>query len=169
MSLLFRRTSDRDHGQGGGFSGRVDRFPRKGGRVCVEPVPPAMIPAMSRRVRILVQILIATGLGAGYGLWGLEAASPLAIPLILWAALVLLLVWRLPPEFGLLFACASGYVAGFGAVWTFVLGQLIATCKPPTCQTADAATDVLYAAALLIPLLLVASGLIALRRRVSYR
>jgi len=101
-----------------------------------------MILAMSRQARILMQILIAAGLGAGYGLWGLEAASPLAIPLILWAVMVLLLLWRLPPEFGLLLACGGAYLAGFGAVWTFVVGQFIATCKPPTCQTADAATDV---------------------------
>jgi hypothetical protein len=127
-----------------------------------------MIPAMSRRARILVQILIAAGLGAGYGLWGLEAASPLAIPLILWALMVLLLVWRMPPEFGLLLACAGAYLAEFSAVWTFVLGQLIATCKPPTCKTADAATDVFYAAALLIPLLLVASGLLAVRKLVLH-
>lgn len=118
---------------------------------------------------MLVQILIAAVLGAGYGLWGLEAASPLAIPLILWAVMVLLIVWRMPPESGLLLACAGAYIAGFGAVWTFVLGQLIATCKPPTCQTADAATDTFYAAALLIPLLLVASALIAVRKWVLHR
>jgi hypothetical protein len=41
---------------------------------------------------VYVQVLTSAGLGAGYGLWGLEAASPLAIPLILWAAMVLLLV-----------------------------------------------------------------------------
>jgi hypothetical protein len=59
---------------------------------------PAHDSGMSRRARILLQIVIAAGLGAGYGLWGLEAASPLAIPLVLWAVMVLLLVWRLPQQ-----------------------------------------------------------------------
>jgi len=102
-------------------------------------------------------------LGAGYGLWGLEAASPLAIPLILWAIAVLLLVWRMNPTLSLFVTCSAGYAIGFGAVWTIVLGRLLATCKPPTCQTADPATDVLYAAAILMPLLLAGSALIAIR------
>ena len=118
---------------------------------------------------VYVQILILAGLGVGYGLWGLEAASPLAIPLILWAAMVLLLVWRMPPKPRVFVACVCAYVAGFGAVWTLVLGQLLATCKPPSCQTADPATDVFYAAALLIPLLVVGSALIAVRKLVLHR
>jgi hypothetical protein len=96
-------------------------------------------------------------------LWALEAASPLAIPLILWAVAVLLLVWRMNPTLALYVACSAAYVIGFGAVWTIVLGRLLATCKPPTCQTADPATDVLYAAALMTPLLLAGSALIAIR------
>lgn len=59
--------------------------------------------------RTYIQIAIAAALGTGYGLWGLEAASPLAIPLLLWAVLVLLLVWRMPPRFGLFI----GYAAAF--------------------------------------------------------
>jgi fatty acid desaturase len=65
---------------------------------------------------VYVRILISAGLGVGYGLWGLEAASPLAIPLILWAAMVLLLVWRMPPKPGVFVACVCAYVMGFGAV-----------------------------------------------------
>jgi hypothetical protein len=112
---------------------------------------------------VYFQILIAAGLGAGYGLWGLEAASPLAIPLILWAVIVLLLVWRMPLKLGLLVGCPAAFVAGFGAVWTFVLGHLLATCKPPSCQTADPVTDAFYAAALLIPLFIAGSTLVAVR------
>jgi hypothetical protein len=115
------------------------------------------------RLAVYTKILIAAALGAGYGLWALEAASPLAIPLILWAVTVLLLVWRMNPTLALYVACSAAYVIGFGAVWTIVLGRLLATCKPPTCQTADPATDVLYAAALMTPLLLAGSALIAIR------
>jgi hypothetical protein len=115
------------------------------------------------RLSVYTKILIAAALGAGYGLWGLEAASPLAIPLILWAIMVLLLVWRMNPTTSLFVACCAAFAIGFGAVWTIVLGRLLATCKPPTCQTADPATDVLYAVAILMPLLLAASSLIAIR------
>ena len=119
--------------------------------------------------RIIVEIVIATALGAGYGMWGLEAASPLAIPLVLWAVLALLLDWRAAPRFGLFIACIGGFVLGFGLVRTVLLGHLLATCKPPSCQTADGATDVLYAAALLIPLIAVGSALLAVRRLVARR
>ncbi len=111
-----------------------------------------------------VKILIAAGLGAGYGLWALEAASPLAIPMVLWAIAVLLLVWRVRPTLWLFVACAAAYVIGFGAVWMIALGRLLATCKPPTCQTADPATDVLYAAGILLPVLLAGPALTAVRR-----
>ena len=121
------------------------------------------------RHRLDLQVLVAAGLGAGYGLWGLEAASPLAIPLILWAVMVLLLVWRMPPKLGLFVACAGAYIAGFEAVWTFVLGRLLASCNPPSCQTADAATDVFYAAALLLPLLIVGSALLVVRNLLLHR
>jgi hypothetical protein len=117
-----------------------------------------------RRLAVYSKILIAAALGAGYGLWGLEAASPLAIPLILWAIAVLLFVWRMNPTLSLFVACSAAFTIGFGAVWTIVLGQLLATCKPPSCQTADPTTDVLYAAATLMPLLLAASALVAIRR-----
>jgi len=125
--------------------------------------------ATDTRSRVYFQVLIAAGLGAGYGFWGLEAASPLAIPLILWAVMVLLLVWRMPPTLGFFAACAGAYVAGFGIVWTLVLGRLLATCNPPSCQTTDAATDVFYAAALLIPLLVVGSGLLVVRKLLLHR
>lgn len=111
-----------------------------------------------------VKILIAAGLGAGYGLWALEAVSPLAIPMVLWAIAVLVVVWRARPTLWLFAACAVAYVIGFGAVWTIVLGRLLATCKPPNCQTADPATDVVYAAAILMPLLLSGLALITVRR-----
>jgi hypothetical protein len=78
---------------------------------------------MEPTARTYIQIAIAAALGAGYGLWGLEAASPLAIPLLLWAVLVLLPVWRTPPRFGLFIGYATAYVVGFGAVWTVVLGH----------------------------------------------
>ena len=114
--------------------------------------------------RTLIQIAIAAALGAGYGLWGLEAASPLAIPLLLWAVLVLMLVWRMPPRFGLFIGYAAAFVVGFGEVWTAVLGRLIATCEPPSCQTADAATDGFYAAALLVPLIAAGLALLVVRK-----
>lgn len=114
--------------------------------------------------RVLIQLAIAAALGAGYGLWGLEAASPLAIPLLLWAVMVLLLVWRMPPRFGLFIAYAAAFGVGFAAVWTFVLGRLNGSCKPPSCQTADAATDVFYAAALLIPLIVAGLALVVVHR-----
>jgi len=121
------------------------------------------------RGRIYGQIVIGAVLGAGYGLWGLEAASPLAIPLILWAVMVLLLVWRMAAQLRLFIACAVAYAAGFGAVWTIVLGQLLATCTPPSCQTAKAMMDVFYAAALLLPVLLAALVLITVRQLVLHR
>lgn len=124
---------------------------------------------MRLAVLTYIQFAIAAALGVGYGLWGLEAASPLAIPLVLWAVLVLLLVWRMPANFGLFIACTGAFVMGFGIVWTVVLGQLIATCKPPSCQTADAATDVFYAAALLIPLIVVGAVLLAVRKLILHR
>jgi hypothetical protein len=116
------------------------------------------------RLAVYTKILVAAALGAGYGLWGLEAASPLAIPLILWAITVLLLVWRVNPTPALFVAYSAAYAIGFGAVWTIVLGRLLATCKPPACQTADPATDVVYAAAIVMPLLLAGSALITIRK-----
>lgn len=121
------------------------------------------------RSRVYTRVLLAAGLGAGYGFWGLEAASPLAIPLLLWAVMVLLLVWRMPPKLGFFLACAGAYVAGFAVVWTLVLGRLLASCSPPSCQTADAATDVFYAAALLIPLLVVGSALFVVHKLLLHR
>jgi hypothetical protein len=128
-----------------------------------------LVRRVKTRGRVYVQIVIGAVLGAGYGLWGLEAASPLAIPLVLWALMVLLLVWRMAPQLRLFVACAIAYTAGFGAVWTIVLGQLLATCKPPSCQTADATTDVFYAAAVLLPLLVAASVVITVRQLVFHR
>ncbi len=124
---------------------------------------------MKPTAHIYIQIVIAAALGAGYGLWGLEAASPLAIPLILWAVLVLLLVWRMPRRLVLFIGCVVAFVAGFGLVWTVVLGRLLATCKPPSCQTADTATDVFYAAALLAPLIVVGTALFAVRKLILHR
>ncbi len=124
---------------------------------------------MEATARTYGRIAVAAALGAGYGFWGLEAALPLAIPLVLWAVLVLLLVWRMPPSFWLFIACAGAYVVGFGLVWTIVLGKLLATCKPPSCQSSDMATDFFYAAALLVPLIFVGSALFAVRKLVLHR
>ena len=55
-----------------------------------------LVLATNTQSHVYLQVLIAVGLGAGYGLWALEAASPLASPLILRAVMVLLLVWRMP-------------------------------------------------------------------------
>ena len=124
---------------------------------------------MEPTARTYIRIAIAAALGVGYGLWSLEAASPLAIPLLLWAVLVLVLAWRLPPRFGLFFGYAAAFVVGFRAVWTVVLGHLIATCKPPNCQTADVATDVFYAAALLVPVIVAGLALLAVRKLVVHQ
>jgi hypothetical protein len=43
---------------------------------------------------------------------------------------------------------------------------LIATCKPPSCETADVATDVFYAAAILIPLIVAGLALLVVRKLV---
>ena len=125
--------------------------------------------ATNTRSRIYVQLLIAAGLGAGYVFWGLEAASPLAIPLLLWAVMVPLLVWRMPPKLGFFLACACAYVAGFGVVWTLVLGRLLASCNPQSCQTADAGMDVFYAAALLVPVVVVGSALFVVHKLLLHR
>ena len=125
--------------------------------------------SMDSSSRTYVWIAIATILGAGYGLWGLEAASPLAIPLVLWAVLVLLLAWRMPTKVMLFIECVVAFVAGFGVVWTVVLGRLLATCKPPSCETTDATTDVLYAVALLVPLIVAGSALLVVRKLVLHR
>jgi hypothetical protein len=75
----------------------------------------------------------------------------------------------MPPRFGLFIGYAAAFVVGFGAVWTIVLGHLIATCKPPSCQTADVATDVVYAVALLVPLIVAGSALLAVRKLVVHQ
>ena len=120
--------------------------------------------SMDPSSRAYVWIAIATILGAGYGLWGPEAASPLAIPLVLWAVLILLLAWRMPTKVTLFIECVIAFVAGFGVVWTVVLGRLLATCKPPSCRTADPTTDLLYALALIAPIIALAGVEIAVRK-----
>lgn len=113
-------------------------------------------------------LLTAFGLGVGYGALALEAVSPLAIPLLLWLALILILAWRLPLAARALGFGAVAFLAGFAAVWMPVLGYVTATCKPPSCQTADSTTDLFYGLAATAPVILLGSaeaGLRVLRRR----
>src|SRR6266704_517514 len=98
-------------------------------------------------------LLIAAALGAVYGLIGLEAASPLAIPLVLWAIGILVLSWRLPADPRAVSAAVVGLAAGFGTVWMIVLGSLLADCKPPSCHSADPTTDLVTAFALIAPII----------------
>jgi hypothetical protein len=108
-------------------------------------------------------LLIAASVGAVYGLVGLEAASPLAILLIMWAIGTLLLAWRLPSDLRTIAAAAVGFGCGFGIVWAIALGSLLSSCKPPSCQTADPVTDLLYAVALVAPLITLAGAEIGVR------
>ena len=112
-------------------------------------------------------LLIAVAAGAVYGLIGLEAASPLAIPLALWAVGILLLAWRLPADLRTVSAAAVGLVCGFGIVWIIALGSLLASCKPPSCQAADPTTNLLTALALVAPLIAIAIAEIGLREWLS--
>jgi len=41
-------------------------------------------------------LVIAVSVGAVYGLLALEAASPLAVVLLVWVIAILILAWRLP-------------------------------------------------------------------------
>ena len=108
-------------------------------------------------------VFISLALGAVYGLIGLEAASPVAIPLVLWAIGILVLAWRLPADLRTVSAALVGFVCGFGVVWIIVLGSLLASCKPPSCQTADPTTDVVTALALIAPVVALAGVVIRLR------
>jgi hypothetical protein len=105
--------------------------------------------------------------GAVYGLLALEAASPLAIVLLAWVIVILILAWRLPLNATALAASVGGFVSGFGLLWAAVLGAQLATCRPPTCATADPATDILYALAFLVPVIALASSEISLRTWLS--
>jgi hypothetical protein len=107
--------------------------------------------------------LIATGLGIVYGLLGLEVVSPLVLLLVIGAGMILFLAWRLPADFMAMAAAGVGFVCGFGIVWAVALGRLIATCTPPACQTADPTTELLYALALVVPLMTLAGAEIGLR------
>jgi hypothetical protein len=108
-------------------------------------------------------LLIAASVGAVYGLIGLEAASPLAIPFAIWIIGILLLAWRLPANLRSVTAAVVGFVCGFGAVWVVVLGNLLSYCKPPSCETADPMTDVFTGLALVAPLIVLAGAEIGLR------
>jgi hypothetical protein len=109
--------------------------------------------------------VIAFGLGAGYGILAFEAVSPLALVLLLWLALILIWVWRLPLATRVLGFAAIAFLAGFAAVWLPVLGHIAATCVAPSCQTADAATDLFYAIAFIAPVMLLAGAETGLRMR----
>jgi hypothetical protein len=108
-------------------------------------------------------LLIAASVGAVYGLIGLEAASPLAIPFVIWIIGILLLAWRLPANRRTVVAAGVGFVCGFGIVWAVVLGNLLAYCKPPACETADPMTDVFTGLALVAPLIVLAGAEIGVR------
>jgi hypothetical protein len=112
-------------------------------------------------------LVIAVSVGAVYGLLALEAESPLAIVLLVWVIAILILAWRLPLDATALAASVGGFVAGFCLLWAVVLGAQLATCRPPTCSTADLATDVLYALAFLVPVIALASSEIGLRTWLS--
>jgi hypothetical protein len=114
-------------------------------------------------------LLIAASVGAVYGLIGLEAASPLAIPFVIWIVGILLLSWRLPANRGTITVSAIGFVCGFGVVWFVVLGNLLSYCKPPSCETADPMTDVFTGLALVVPLIVLAGAEIGLREWLSAR
>lgn len=107
-------------------------------------------------------LVIAIGGGAIYGLLALEAVSPLAIALLIWAIAILVLAWRVPLKARVVAASAGGFVIGFSIVWAVVVGQQLATCKPPSCIAADPMTDLLYALAFLVPVIALAGGEIGL-------
>lgn len=112
-------------------------------------------------------LVIAVSGGAVYGLLALEAASPLAIVLLVWVIAILILAWRIPLKATALAASVGGFVTGFGLLWAAVLGTQLATCRPPTCTTADPATDVLCALGFLVPVIALASAEIGLRTWLS--
>ena len=111
--------------------------------------------------------VIAVSFGAVYGLLALEAASPLAIVLLVWVIAILILAWRLPLKATALAASVGGFITGFGVLWAVVLGAQLATCRPPACATADPATDVLYALAFLVPVIALEGSEIGLRTWLS--
>jgi hypothetical protein len=108
-------------------------------------------------------LVIAGGVGAIYGLLALEAVSPLAIVLLIWATGILVLAWRIPLRARVVAASAGGFVIGFGIVWAIVLERQLATCKPPSCVATDPMTDFLDALAFLVPVIALAGGEIGLR------
>ena len=112
-------------------------------------------------------LIIAVSVGAVYGLLALEAASPLSIVLLVWVIAILILAWRFPLKATVLAASVGGFVTGFGLLWAAVLGAQLATCRPPTCATADPATDFLYALAFLVPVIALATAEIGLRTWLS--
>ena len=107
--------------------------------------------------------MIAGAVGAIYGLLALEAVSPLAIVLLIWAMGILFLAWRVPLRARVLSASAGGFVIGFGIIWVIVLERQFAICKPVSCTANDPATDLLYALAFLAPAIALAAGEIGLR------
>jgi hypothetical protein len=115
------------------------------------------------------RLAVAFGLGGIYGLLALEAVSPLAIVLLIWAIVVLAWTWRLPATAAVLGASAAGFLGGFAAVWGPLLGHQLLTCKPPSCQAADPATDLLYGLAFTAPIITLAAAEIGLRRLIGTR
>jgi hypothetical protein len=104
------------------------------------------------------------GLGAVYGLAALEAVSPVGIFLILWGLAILYVAWVMAWQDWSLAWAGGGLVTGFGVVWMVLLGQQGATCKPPGCVAAAAATDWLEGLAFLTLVLLLASAEVGWRR-----
>ncbi len=83
--------------------------------------------------------------------------------------MILFLASRLPADFMAMAAAGVGFVCGFGIVWAVAAGRLIATCTPPTCQTADPTTEVLYALAFVVLLITFAGAEIDLREWLARR
>jgi formate/nitrite transporter FocA (FNT family) len=86
-----------------------------------------------------------------------------AIVLLAWTIAILVLARRLPLTATVVAASVGGLVIGFGLLWAAIVGTQLATCRPPTCTTADPATDVLYALAFLVPVIALAGAEIGLR------
>lgn len=103
-------------------------------------------------------LAVAFSFGAGYGFLTLEAISPLAIVLLIWLVVMLFWTWRLPLDRQVQGVAASGFLVGFAAVWLPILGHIASTCTPPGCQTTDAGTDLVYAVAFTLPVIVLAAA-----------
>src|ERR1700738_3597327 len=106
---------------------------------------------------------VALGLGAVYGFLALEAGLPVANVLFIWAVMTLFWAWSLLPSAQILGSAGVGFLVGFAGVWGAVLGRQLVTCRPPSCQTADLPTDLLYGFVFPAPIYFLSAGAIGLR------